>query len=314
VRSRIRTIKPEAATDEVLWDLAQETGLPVFQAFVMLWCMADREGRFEWRVRALKLACLPYWDGDFSRVLDALVTRGFLVRYESQGREYGLVRTFKKHQNLNGKEPASALPAPPDSLWVPESSRVTHTSSTGEARVADAPIPSLPIPDPIPFPEQGGAGGSGLQDRARAALRDPTRSSFEKPWEWSEVQMVFAAFQKTWRRALGPVKAGVADPRVRTILERFQEGYTVDELTTAIRGSVKSENLQENPEHQTIQTVLRDGGQIDKWTALLTVAPSPKRNGREQPKAPNEDFDRRRAKREAEEFSKRMDELRRQGT
>ena len=158
-----------------------------------------------------------------------------------------------------------------------------------------------------PLPPEGS-----LQERADLALRDPTRSSFEKPWEWTEVATVFAAFQKTWRRALTPVRAGLGDPRVRTVLERFREGYSVDELTTAIRGSVKSENLQENPEHQTIQTVLRDGGQIDKWTALLAAAPAQKRsNGREQPRAPNEDFDRRRAEREAKEYEEQMADLRR---
>lgn len=113
MRGRIRTVKPEAFLDEALWDLEQETGLPIFRAFAGLWTQADREGRFEWRPRALKAAVLPYWEGDLSRVLDALATRGFLVRYEVEGREYGLVKNFKRHQAINNKEQPSALPPPP---------------------------------------------------------------------------------------------------------------------------------------------------------------------------------------------------------
>ncbi len=138
MRGRIRTIKPEALLDEGLWDLEQETGFPIFRAFVGLLCHADREGRFEWRPRALKVAILPYWEGDFSRVLDALTTRGLLVRYAWGTREYGCVRTFTKHQTINAREAESVLPAPPaetdETPTVPKTStrdpRVTHASTT----------------------------------------------------------------------------------------------------------------------------------------------------------------------------------------
>lgn len=131
MRGRIRSVKPELFTDEKLWDLSVDTGLPVTQAFVGLWCFADKEGRFEWRPRALKTAILPYWDGDFARVLDALTTRGFVVKYASGDREYGFIRTFKAHQVLNNREKDSELPAPPESADIPR-------TSTREPRVNDA--------------------------------------------------------------------------------------------------------------------------------------------------------------------------------
>ena len=37
MRGHIRTVKPELFSDEALWDLAQETGLPLLQAFVGIW-------------------------------------------------------------------------------------------------------------------------------------------------------------------------------------------------------------------------------------------------------------------------------------
>ena len=109
---RIRTVKPELFLDEELWELAEETGLPIVQAFVGMFCYADREGRFEWRPRTLKSVILPYWSGDFSRVLDALESRRFLVRYRCGEREYGYVRTFARHQVINNRERPSEIPPP----------------------------------------------------------------------------------------------------------------------------------------------------------------------------------------------------------
>ena len=114
MKTRIRSIKPEVHLDEQLWDLEVETGFPIFRAFTALWGCADREGRFEWRPRSLKQLCLPYWDGDFAGVLDALMAAGFIVRYVVDGRHYGLVRTFKSHQVINQREAQSTIPGPPD--------------------------------------------------------------------------------------------------------------------------------------------------------------------------------------------------------
>lgn len=113
MKGRIRSVKPELLQDEKLWDLGMDTGLPVLQAFVGLWCYADREGRFEWRARALKALILPYWEGAFESVLLALERERFIVRYEVDGRQYGFVRTFHEHQCVNAREPASVLPEPP---------------------------------------------------------------------------------------------------------------------------------------------------------------------------------------------------------
>lgn len=114
---RIRTVKPELFTHEDLFEAEQETGLPLRVAFIGLFTCADREGRFKWRPRTLKLAVLPHDAVDFSRVLDALVTRGFLVRYASEtGEEIGLIPTFTKHQVINNRETPSDLPAPPADL------------------------------------------------------------------------------------------------------------------------------------------------------------------------------------------------------
>lgn len=111
--ARIRTIKPEFFRHRRLFLLEQETGLPVRVAYPALWTVADRDGRFRWEPIELKLDCLPYDDVDFGRVLDALTTRGFVVRYEVDGKEYGWIPGFAEHQVINNRESASTLPAPP---------------------------------------------------------------------------------------------------------------------------------------------------------------------------------------------------------
>jgi hypothetical protein len=127
---RIRTIKPEFFMHDGLHDLEKETGLPVRVAFIGLWCAADREGRFRWEPRRLKAQILPYDECDFSRVLDALSTRGFLVMYRVNDACFGAIPTWKKHQVINNKERASELPQMPakqelDALSTRDS-RVTH--------------------------------------------------------------------------------------------------------------------------------------------------------------------------------------------
>jgi hypothetical protein len=53
---------------------------------------------------------MPYDSVDFSRVLDALVTRGFVVRYACESDEFGVIPTFTKHQVVNNREKPSEFP------------------------------------------------------------------------------------------------------------------------------------------------------------------------------------------------------------
>ena len=114
--ARIRTVKPELFRHEGLYELEQETGLPIRFAFAGLFTVCDRRGRFQWRPRQLKLDVLPYDEFDFSRVLDALMTRGFVVMYENSGELYGCIPTFERHQVINNRESESELPSIDDEL------------------------------------------------------------------------------------------------------------------------------------------------------------------------------------------------------
>lgn len=309
--SRIRTIKPEAFTDEGLWDAEQETGLPLFRAFTGLWCQADREGRFEWRPRPLKAATLPYWDGDFSRVLDALATRGFLVRYTCADREYGYVTNFRKHQFLNNKEPASRLPNPPNSESNSVRSRDADANGTRESHDGHAPIPmgtrSPPVPYPVPHASQPPdpdptrtpaeeqapgqdeppdlpivepltdapteLNGSAVERKALEFITDPYRCTMAHgpPETWPEVVAANEAFRVVWPAA-GRLRA--RDTRAVVIVERFAQGYTLDQLVEAARGARLDPHIAGNAAYQTVSTIWRDTGQVDKFSALLKAPPT----------------------------------------
>jgi hypothetical protein len=110
--ARIRTVKPELFRHEELFELEQNTGLPIRISFIALFTVCDREGRFKWRPRQLKLDCLPYDEVDFLKVLETLMLKGFINKYEVDGEFYGLIPTFTSHQVINLREAQSIIPAP----------------------------------------------------------------------------------------------------------------------------------------------------------------------------------------------------------
>lgn len=129
MRPRIRTIKPEFFKHYDLYRAEKESKLPLRLAFASLFTVADREGRFKWRPEELKAYCLPYDRIDFSRVLDALSTRGFIEQYECAGELYGWIPTFLKHQVINNREKHSELPDPLDADTSTRGARVGHAWS-----------------------------------------------------------------------------------------------------------------------------------------------------------------------------------------
>jgi hypothetical protein len=126
--ARIRTVKPDFFRHEGLFDAERTSGLPLRIAFAGLWTAADREGRFAWSPRTLKLDCLPHDAVDFDAVLDALWQHGFVKKYQVEGREYGFIPSWLKHQHINQREAQSHLPEP-----LSEST-CTHMHARGEGK------------------------------------------------------------------------------------------------------------------------------------------------------------------------------------
>lgn len=128
--ARTRTVKPTFFKDAELYDAEVQYGLPLRLAYEGLWCQADREGRFLWKPRELKLDILPYDPVDFDRVLNALAEAGFIERYEVDGRVYGLIPNLKRHQHFHKTEAASTLPAPVANGATTVSPPLSHRDAT----------------------------------------------------------------------------------------------------------------------------------------------------------------------------------------
>jgi hypothetical protein len=128
--ARQRLVRPEFFRHADLYDAETASGLPLRLAFAGLWTVADRRGLFIWKPRELKIEVLPHDAVDFAAVLSALESYGFLFRYVVDGKEYGCIPSFERHQSFNKREqPDKRIPAPPKN--VPEPPR--HRTSTVQA-------------------------------------------------------------------------------------------------------------------------------------------------------------------------------------
>ena len=86
--------------------------------FIGLWCYADKEGLFEWRPKRIKALIFPYDGFKIDKYLDELLDEKLIEKYTADGKEYGNVINFKKHQRPHPHEAKSKLPKPP--LQIPE--------------------------------------------------------------------------------------------------------------------------------------------------------------------------------------------------
>ena len=236
---RIRTIKPEFFLHEALFELEIETQLPVRLAFIGLWCAADREGRFKWEPRKLGIQILPYDSIDFSRVLDALSSRGFILKYASTSGEIGLIPSFPRHQIINNREKLSELPAPPESLEY----QAFDACTTREERNDDV--------EKFPLSGREGKGKEGnMEGKGTSTPKAPKGAASLSP-EQIEVGSWFG------RRASTAWSEKEAKAWAKLSPDSVTEGITV--LAPPYRAKVKFTR-------QDLQTLLNNWlGEIDRW-------------------------------------------------
>lgn len=111
--ARIRTLKPEFWTDELLGQLE-----PIARLFYIgLISHADDEGRFRADPRLLRAQMFVYHPKITNATVEDLVNSlWFMERiylYEVGGQRYGVIRKFKQHQKIDKPSP-SKIPPPTD--------------------------------------------------------------------------------------------------------------------------------------------------------------------------------------------------------
>jgi hypothetical protein len=104
--ARARNIKPGFYTNEDLVECSFAARL----LFPGLWMLSDREGRLEDRPKKIKMAIFPADSIDINELLAELEVRGFIKRYEADGKKVISIPQFLDHQNPHGREQDSVLP------------------------------------------------------------------------------------------------------------------------------------------------------------------------------------------------------------
>jgi hypothetical protein len=229
--ARIRTIKPEFFTSEDI------VGLSAFARlfYIALWCEADREGRLVWRTGTYKLRYFPADRIDIEALGRELVERGLVVLYDGDGLAY--IPTFLAHQNVNPREAASKLPAPP----VHDASNLDQHASS---RVTDA--------SNLDQHAQGGREGKGKEGEEDASRRVARKGSRLPPaWQPSEVLKAWALKER-------------ADLDLKSTTEKFVDHWSA---VPGSRGSKLDWDATFRNWVRTERAVKRDG--------TVPVTPSP---------------------------------------
>jgi hypothetical protein len=110
---RARILKPGFFTNERLARLPVRARL----LFAGLWCLADREGRIEYRPERIRAAIFPYEPRvKIEALIRALELDEFVKRYTSAHTRCLALPRFAQHQHPHPHEPESKLPAAPENV------------------------------------------------------------------------------------------------------------------------------------------------------------------------------------------------------
>lgn len=242
---RIRTVKPDFFKHYDLYRAEIDHRLPLRLAYAGLWTVCDREGRFKWKPHDLKTDILPHDAVDFSRVLDALVTRGWVVKYEHDGEHYGFVPTFVDHQVINNRESKSIIPPPPrDWKKNRQINMDFHASGTRPARDDDASGTRGPREGHASWGEGKGKEGKGKEGdiplpplilESDASTDDDLETEFEAWWKHYPLKKGKGQARRAYATARG--KDGVTAEVLLAGADRYAESRNGEDEKYTRHGS-----------------------------------------------------------------------------
>lgn len=110
---RIRSVKPDFWRDELTGEMPPDQAL----FYLGLCCFCDDEGRFPWNSVLMAADLDPYaakWGGAerVAELLEGLRKQGRVVRFQAEGKVYGWMPSFKRHQKPTHPT-QTRIPAPP---------------------------------------------------------------------------------------------------------------------------------------------------------------------------------------------------------
>lgn len=176
--ARIRTIKPEFPHSESMGAVSRDARL----LFILLWTLADDEGRLRGNSRMLASLLYPY-DDDAPRQIDKwlneLDQQDCIVRYQIDGATYLEIRNWLMHQKIDKPSKSKIPPFDDDSRILAnprERSSEEGTKDQG-SRIKD----------------QGKDQGPGIKERTGLI-------GFDDFWRVYDKKVERPAAEKAWRR------------------------------------------------------------------------------------------------------------------
>lgn len=172
--ARARNIKPGFFSNDVLAECEPLARL----LFAGLWTIADREGRLEDRPKRIKAELLPYDDCNIDALLDALHSKGFILRYSVENQQLIQILAFTKHQNPHKNEVHSTLPQPEQhstSTVQAQDKYSTSTVQTPEQHSTNRADSLNLIPDSIDISAKADTQKADKQLDAAAATGTPSQ-------------------------------------------------------------------------------------------------------------------------------------------
>ena len=172
--ARARNIKPGFFSNDVLAECEPLARL----LFAGLWTIADREGRLEDRPKRIKAELLPYDDCNIDALLDALHSKGFILRYSVENQQLIQILAFTKHQNPHKNEVHSTLQQPEQhstSTVQAQDKYSTSTVQTPEQHSTNRADSLNLIPDSIDISAKADTQKADKQLDAAAATGTPSQ-------------------------------------------------------------------------------------------------------------------------------------------
>ena len=226
--ARIRTIKPEFWLDEDLCELSAENHL-FAAALLNHW---DDEGYFKANPKLLhaQIFALRDLSGTVPVFIQKLEKIGFLRLFDgSDGKKYGQVINFNKHQSINKPKPSKIKDI--------EEEFIAYGTDTV----------------PVPVGKEQGTGNreQDIKDLS-SKLDDDAREIFDH-----------------WLTVMKKKKSAYSEDRKKKIKARLSEGYTVDEIKLAITNcSNTPHNMGQNENNKTyndIELICRSPTKLEQF-------------------------------------------------
>ena len=143
--ARTRSLKPQFFKNDLLAECQPLARL----LFSGLWCMADAEGRLEYRPLRVKAEVLPYDHCDVDQLVDELEQRGFVRRYTVDDVTILVIPKFLDHQRPHPKEPTESFPTEENATAGNKFDRAVNKSGTAGNKFVRAVYDCASYPSPF---------------------------------------------------------------------------------------------------------------------------------------------------------------------